>query len=946
MIAVQRHIENDHRPEPVETFPGPPGRELSRPPPLLLAPEGVRATQNQGAKLDMINSDMDGSRCARGIEVTGQALRENEQRLRLAMEAGRLGFWDVDLGSQRVSTNEELYRNLGYEPTDVTSDFACWVDLIHPDDSASAIAAFRDHVAGKTSRYQAELRMRTKAGDWKWILSQGLAMDRDAAGKAQRVVGVIIDIDERKRAEESLLQSQQRLELAAEAADIHLWEFDIASQTATYDERWPMSLGYGAQEIEPTFPTGWGKLIHPDDLPAMEAALQAHIENRTSAFKVEYRVRTKDGRWRWISARSKIVSRSPDGKPLRIAGTNLDVTERKEADEALRESEERFRAAFEQAAVGIGHLSPSGHWMRINEKFAQMLGYRHDEMIGRHWTEFTHPEDMEVCAKLVGTLVNNEQDSFQAEKRWLRKDGTPLWAEMTVSSVREPRGAIRYFSALCVDMTERKRAEAERQAREAAESANRAKSEFLANVSHELRSPLNTILGFAKLVLRSGLPEEAKRDVGIIVRSGEHLLNLINQVLALSQIEAGRVALDESAFDLRKLLHELQEMFARRAEERGLEFVVEGGQAAHFIRADQTKLRQVLINLLSNAVKFTRSGRIGLTAELHKEVGASATAPGRLLLAVSDTGPGIAPDELKQLFGPFMQAEAGRQAGEGSGLGLAISRSFVRLMGGELEIESRPGNGTTVWFEVPVQETSDETAAPARSTRRAVALAPGEPRRRILVVDDMAEARELLIRLLQPLGFEIREAADGFAAVALATEWLPDLIWMDLAMPGLDGLAAARRIKAEAPRRPVIIALTAHVFEEEWPDVHAAGCDDFLPKPFQEDKLLSLLEKHLGARFIYEEGTTEIAPPAPASTALAALAALPDETREELAEAVIRLDTSAVDQWIQAVRAFDPRLAEGVAELAEGFQYDRILSYIQAAPPPAALPSPSSADHR
>jgi PAS domain S-box-containing protein len=899
----------------------------------------------------MGNGETDGSLRSDGIEVpeckeAGQALRESEQRLRLAMAAGRLGFWDVDLDSQRVTTNEELWRNLGYEATDLTPDFACWAGLIHPDDSAGAIAAFRDHVAGKTARYRAEIRMRTKAGDWKWTLSQGLATDHDAVEKARRVVGVNIDIDERKRAEESLLQSQQRLELAAEAADIHLWEFDIATQTATYDERWPMSLGYTPEEIQPTFSAGWGKLIHPDDLPAMEAALQAHIENRTAAFQFEYRVRTKNGRWKWISSRSKIVSRSPDGKPLRIAGTNLDVTERKEADEALRESEERFRAAFEQAAVGIGHLSPSGHWMRINEKFAQMLGYRRDEMIGRQWSEFTHPEDMEMCAQLIGTLVRNGQGAFQTEKRWLRKDGTPLWAEMTVSSIRDRDGAIRYFSALCVDITERKDAEVERQAREAAESANRAKSEFLANVSHELRSPLNTILGFAKLVLRSGLPEEAKRDVGIIVRSGEHLLNLINQVLAMSQIEAGRVALDQSAFDLRKLLRELQEMFARRAEERGLEFVVEGGPEARFIRADQMKLRQVLINLLSNAVKFTRAGSIRLTAEVRAEAAAPGAAPlCRLRLAVSDTGPGIAADELKQLFGPFVQAEAGRQAGEGSGLGLAISRSFVRLMGGELEIESRPGSGTTVWFEVPVEDAGDEAAVPARSTRRAVALAPGEACRRILVVDDMAEAREVLIRLLQPLGFDIREAADGFEAVRLAHQWLPDLIWMDLAMPGLDGLAAARRIKAEAPRRPIIIALTAHVFEKEWPDVEAAGCDDFLHKPFQEDKLLSLLEKHLGVRFIYEEATTEIAAATPANLALAALAGLPDETRDELATAVIRLDTSAVDHWIQTMRTFDPRLAEGVAELADGFQYDRILSYIQAAPP-VVLPSPGSAEPR
>jgi PAS domain S-box-containing protein len=620
------------------------------------------------------------------------------------------------------------------------------------------------------------------------------------------------------------------------------------------------------------------------------------------------------------------------------------IAERDRAQQAVRESEAQLRATFEQAAVGIGHVSPSGHWLRVNEKFARMLGYSRDELIARHWSEFTPPDDKTFWTDLVASLINNEQDSFQAEKPWLRKDGTPLWAQITASSVRDESGAVRNFSIVCVDMSERQRAEAERQAREAAESANRAKSLFLANMSHELRSPLNTILGFARLVLqRGGLRDEARRDLEIIVRSGEHLLTLINQVLALSQIEAGRATLNETRFDLHELLHDLREMFARRAEEHGLEFMVDSAQVPHFIVSDQVKLRQILINLLSNAVKFTRTGRVGLAARARPQHVAPAGVPvWRLCFAVSDTGPGIARDEVKQLFGPFVQAEAGRQAGEGSGLGLAISRSFVRLMGGELEIESLPGNGTTVWFDVPVREAGEQAAAPARGTRHALALAPGEPRWRILVVDDLAEARELLVRLLRPLGFEVRQAANGLEAVALADRWQPDLVWMDLAMPGLDGLEAVRRIQAQALSPPVIIALTAHAFMEEWPTVLAAGCDDVLHKPFQEDSLLSLLEKHLGAQFIYEEVATEIPPP---RLDVAALAALPAETREELARAVDRLDTSAVDRWIQTIRPFNPRVAESVADLAEDFQYERILSYIRAVPPPAVA-SGSVADHQ
>ncbi len=461
-------------------------------------------------------------------------------------------------------------------------------------------------------------------------------------------------------------------------------------------------------------------------------------------------------------------------------------------------------------------------------------------------------------------------------------------------------------------------------ARDEAEAANRAKSTFLANMSHELRSPLNTLLGFARLMQRQpALPCETREDLAIILRSGEHLRTLINQVLDLAKIEAGRAALNETDFALQTLLDELEEMFAFKAEDRGLALHVEQ-QVPPFVRGDALKLRQVLINLLDNALKFTRQGSVTMRIARF-----DAPAGPRLHFAVTDTGLGIAAEELHDLFNPFVQTRTGQQTLEGTGLGLTISRNFVRLMGGTLHIESQVGRGTTVSFDLPLQAVEAVAMAPPpdRTERRVIALAPGQPRYRILAADDRQEARQLLLRLLTPLGFEVREAANGQEAVEIWEAWQPHLIWMDMRMPVLDGRAATRRIKARANGpATVIIALTASSFEEARAEILAAGCDDFLRKPFQEADLFGLMQKHLGVRFVYQnDGAVAACSAVPVD--IAALTALPAALRHTLEQALIRLDTAAVTAALDAVP--DAPLAHALAMLANEFQYKRMLHLIR-----------------
>lgn len=382
--------------------------------------------------------------------------------------------------------------------------------------------------------------------------------------------------------------------------------------------------------------------------------------------------------------------------------------------------------------------------------------------------------------------------------------------------------------------------------RRKAQEASRAKSTFLSNVSHELRTPLNAVLGFAQLMERDEtLRGEHRENLGVILRSGEHLLGLINDVLSFAKIESGRLTLKEAPFELRRVVRDVEDMMRVRADAKGLRLDVEVESALPNVRGDEGRLTQILLNLLGNAVKFTSKGGLRLVVSWQNN---SAN------FKVIDTGCGIADDEIDKLFQPFVQARAGRQNGEGTGLGLAICHKLVALMGGQLEVHSEVGVGSTFDFTIPLLATALSDSAPRRG--RVLGLAPNQPSARILVADDAAENRNLLLRLLDPLGLEVRLVANGQEAVETWSVWRPHLILMDIRMPILDGYGAIRRIRqaeAELGGRTVILAITATAFEHDRRRMLATGCDNVLTKPFRSQALFDLLTEHLELRFLYQE---------------------------------------------------------------------------------------------
>ncbi|WP_293324980.1 PAS domain S-box protein [Microcoleus sp. PH2017_30_WIL_O_A] len=471
--------------------------------------------------------------------------------------------------------------------------------------------------------------------------------------------------------------------------------------------------------------------------------------------------------------------------------------------------------------------------------------------------------------------------------------------------------------------------------KENAEVANRAKSQFLASMSHELRTPLNAILGFSQVMARNiSITPEQKEYIEIINRSGEHLLELINDVLSMSKIEAGQITINESRFNLYNILDSLREMLQLKANSKGLHLIFENiGDLPQYIQTDESKLRQVLINLLGNAIKFTQHGIVTLRVSSQAETNVTEENQSQLLFEISDTGPGISPLELPTLFKPFVQTETGRRSMQGTGLGLPISQQFVRIMGGDISVESQLGQGTTFTFNIQVKLVTESDEQEKTTAKQVIALEAGQQIYRILIVEDVAENRQLLLKLLAPLGFEVEEATNGQEGIALQSTWKPHLILMDMLMPVMDGYAATKLIKQTPEgKETIIIALTASAFDEQRHIILSAGCDDFICKPFREEVLFEKIAHHLNLRYIYEEensSTSGSAPQLLKSLTAEDLSVMPRDWVVDLYQAALCVDDNRILQLIEQIPETEANLANALKDLVENFRIDIIIDLTQ-----------------
>jgi PAS domain S-box-containing protein len=534
----------------------------------------------------------------------------------------------------------------------------------------------------------------------------------------------------------------------------------------------------------------------------------------------------------------------------------------------LAQSEAKYRGIIENAHEGIFQTSIDGSTITANPGMARILGYANTAELAQHLTDirrqlYVHPADRDaMVADLLsqGLVVGREVEFYQ-------RDQHIIWVAMTARMVRDEHGKPLFIEGLATDITERKRSEVElarhrehleelvrertaelQAAKERAEVANQAKSAFLASMSHELRTPLNGILGYTQILkyFRSFTGRDLT-GLNVIEQSGKHLLMLIDDVLDLAKIEAGRLELCPAPIDLPAFLQAISDIIRVKAEEKGLLFSCEiAPHLPRILRADEKRLRQVLLNLLGNAVKFTEHGQVSLRVRGFAKDAATCL----LHFEVEDSGCGIAPEQWETIFKPFEQVGDARQRVGGTGLGLAISRQLVQLMGGDIHLHSTPGLGSVFGFEVMLPLDSALPSAPPPHMITGYRGA----RRKVLVVDDVETNRSLLADLLQSLGFDTAQAVNGEEGVALAQALVPDVILMDIVMPVMDGLEATRRIRLLPALRAVpILALSASATSADQVRTMAAGANAFITKPIAHDQLLEQMRAQMGLEWTYEE---------------------------------------------------------------------------------------------
>jgi PAS domain S-box-containing protein len=530
---------------------------------------------------------------------------------------------------------------------------------------------------------------------------------------------------------------------------------------------------------------------------------------------------------------------------------------RDETQEGLRGSEDRFRGTFENAPAGLAHVGTDGRFLLVNERLCAILGYARAELLQKTYLDITHPDDLAISETSFTALLRGDRANYVVEKRYIRKDGSPVWAEFFAALQRDTSGDPVYVIAVIRDLSERKQLENElRQAKEAAESANHAKDEFLANVSHEIRTPMNAILGMTEFVLETDLTEDQRQCLQTSQSAAEHLLGLLNDLLDFSKIEANRLELDPTAFSLRSMLGDVLRVLAMRARKKGLKLAchVEPNVPDSLI-GDAGRLRQVLLNLVGNALKFTERGEI----IVRVQVAGNAESESEIALhfAVADTGIGVPKDKQEKIFRAFEQEDTSttRKYG-GTGLGLSIAARLVALMGGQISVESEPGRGSTFAFTARLGRQQEERpsndcdARPARGDRTAFSAPTARPLH-ILVAEDNEFNTRHFERLLARQGHSVRLAHNGREALELTVGATFDLLLLDIHMPELDGFEVVRKIRERervtGGHLPVI-ALTARSREQDRQECLAAGMDDFLSKPVRAAEMFAAIDRAIHTR--------------------------------------------------------------------------------------------------
>ena len=776
---------------------------------------------------------------------TEAAARQSEERLIEAQRLAKVGNWELDLVEGRLLWSDEIFRLFEMDKVRFGASYEAFLNSIHPDDRERVNKAYTDSLANR-SPYEIEHRLRMADGRIKWVRERCESFF-DAQGKPIRSVGTVQDITIQHRAGEQLRESEERLRLALRASRQGLYDLNVQTGEATVNAEYALMLGYDPAEFHETN-AAWIERLHPDDRQSVSAAYRDYVSGKLPEYRVEFRQRMKSGQWKWILSLGELIERDGKGQPLRMIGTHTDISDIKLAEAELKTLNEKLEQLVDERTAALAEreqqlrraqeIARLGHWtsnvqtgeLAWSDEIFRIFGREPQSFVPSEsrFFEAVHPDEVERVRQVVAEAFQRGE-IYRIDHRIVRPDGQIRWVHEEALTEYDAEGRPLRLTGTVQDITERKLVEeALRASRDEAERASRAKSEFLSHVSHELRTPLNAILGFGQLLEldEASLSPDQRDSVQQILQGGRHLLTLISELLDLGRIEAGRLNLSLEAVSIDLLLDECVRMVQPAADDAGVDIRFRPGDPHRFANADRVRLTEVFLNLLSNAVKYNRRGGwVDITCKPDER---------GLVVCVRDSGAGISPEDMRQLFDPFTRASrlVGRQ--DSSGLGLSITRKLVELMGGGIRVESTVGEGSA--FYVTLQ----------RSTRDAVSLgnlpvqggqsAGAEPVGGIvLYVDDDEGSCALMRAVLRDTPYRILTAGSGEEAMDLLQRGLdvpPVLILLDINLPGISGFDVLLRLRMiPALDHVPVMAMSASASQQQVVRARDAGFSRFVEKP-------------------------------------------------------------------------------------------------------------------
>lgn len=635
------------------------------------------------------------------------------------------------------------------------------------------------------------------------------------------------------KAMDDLRKAEARWKFAIESTEQGLWDWNVQTGEVFFSKQWKNMLGYEEDEIT-NFLSEWEKKVHPDDLKQVWEDIEKHFRGETEIYTNEHRLLCKDGTYKWILDRGKVIEFTGDGKPLRMIGTHTDISRKKEEEKILLEKEALYRFLFEHNPVPmLIYEKGTLNILAVNEALCSNYGYTQSELQNMKFHELVVENEREI---LIERSAEVKGYSFSGEWHHMKNDGT-MSTVLTHSHELTFEGKEARVIAI-TDITYLKEIERELiKARNMAEESDRLKTAFLANMSHEIRTPMNAILGFMELLKRSDLLQEDRENfISIIEESGKRLLSTINDIIEISKIETGLVEVNLKPENLYEIISSALNLFKPSAQAKGLEFRIKCPEKTELcdILTDRFKIESIIINLLSNAVKFTKKGYIETGAWLGDN---------NIILYVKDTGPGIPPDKLEVVFNPFYQADMNlSREHEGSGLGLAIAKAYSEMLNGRLWVESEPGKGSTFFLSIPlIKSESEHHISENMEDSVKEFIKPSK----IIVADDDETSFLLIKTMLAPYGIKCLHAANGKETFRiLENENDISLILLDIKMPLMDGFETVRKLRERKISIPVI-AVTAYAFPSDREKALASGCNDYISKPVMKQELISKIKQYL-----------------------------------------------------------------------------------------------------